>query len=117
VTKHGNINLPQKLLTLDAEELSLSYKDPTRTRHEEGVANATRMELKTAYDKAIVAAMKSGFTQDAALAAHLASETFSAERDLFWEWVVLGMGARLLLAVASHRRGSIFGRTAAITTS
>jgi hypothetical protein len=85
VTKHGSINLPHKLLILDAEELSLSFRDYKGTKHEGGV-EVSRRELKAAYDKAIVAAMKSGFTQYAALPAHLASETFSGgDGDLFWE--------------------------------
>lgn len=83
VTTIGNINLPPKLLILDAEELSLSYKERIGnvTEKDEDI----KLKLKIAYEKAIVASIKSGFTQDAALAAHLASETFPSQRSMFWE--------------------------------
>ncbi|CAB9517757.1 Transcriptional regulator [Seminavis robusta] len=69
VVEHGSINLPQKLFILEAEQLRA-----------QGVKGA---DLKAAYEKAIVASTKSGFTQDAALAAHLASEAIPKERENF----------------------------------
>ena len=72
VFNQGSINLPQKLFIMDAEELSMK----------KGVG---KEQLKAAYEKAIVASQKSGFTQDAALAAHLASESIPAEKDYYWD--------------------------------
>lgn len=81
VVVQGSINLPQKLFILDAEELSLSIKSGgTGIKREEA-----RAKLKAAYDKAIVASIRSGFSQDAALAAQLASEALPAQRDAYWE--------------------------------
>ena len=56
--------------------------------------------LKAAYKKAIVVSTESGFTQDAALAAQLASEAIQSEREMYWEracGIYLRWGATALL--------------------
>ena len=68
VVKLGAINLVHKLLILDAEMLSTERKVKSDM-------------LKTAYDRAIAASSRTGFLQDAALAAHLASLSITDVED------------------------------------
>ena len=81
VVKLGNINLPQKLFILDAEELSIQLKKGKGGER----AKESETRVKECYEKAIRASTRSGFVQDAALAAHLASEALPSEREEYWE--------------------------------
>ena len=68
-----SINSAHKLLILDAEMMSMSKSHSLE-------------EIKKAYDRGIAAAIRTGFLQDGALAAHLASRTLSgSDKQAYWE--------------------------------
>jgi len=106
VQKQGNINLPQKLFLLDAEELSLTLGNKSGSSKRDG---AKTQQLKAAYEKAIVASVKSGFVQDAAMAAHLASEAIPEEREYYWDRArgfYLTWGASAVVEYIESKNGS-----------
>lgn len=88
VMENRAINIVHKLMILQAEMMTLDKKK-------------SDSEILAAFDKAIVAAAKVGFLQDAALAAHLGSraaaneetcqEYFRRARDMYLSWGAVGV--------------------------
>jgi predicted ATPase len=69
-----SINAVHKLLILDAEMMSIQRRPQVDSD-----------TIRAAYDKAVAASTRSGFLQDGALAAQLASRAIPAAKDLYFE--------------------------------
>jgi hypothetical protein len=69
-----SINAAHKLLILDAEMMSIQRRPQVDSD-----------TMRAAYDKAVAASTRSGFLQDGALAAHLASRAIPEAKDLYLE--------------------------------
>ena len=68
--RHGNINLPNKIMLLNAEYLALSETDEAK--------------LRKAYDSAILTSSRAGYIQDAAICNELAGIRFKELDDEYW---------------------------------
>lgn len=93
VVDKKSINAVHKLLILEAEMMSIQRQPKVNSD-----------AMRAAYDKAVAASTRSGFLQDGALAAHLASRAITQENERYFEraldlysaWGAVGLVEHLL---------------------
>ena len=124
VVKERAINMVHRLMILDAEMITME-------KRKMAITPSLADELTSGFDKAIVASLKAGFVQDAALAASLASravaksnptksgEYFRRSQELFLDWGAKGVVEHLRNQSQHHslRESVIAGKGVATGTS